>query len=70
MYPSFNIDTPGEVETLIDDIYSPQLDNYRDVPVYTPFSLIENPIRRPVNVLVILDGFYNMVELMALSGGF
>ena len=37
-------------------MYSPELQNYRDVIVYTPPSYSENPIKRYSNVLIMHDG--------------
>ena len=70
MYPFFDIRGEGVTETLFTAFPSAELGNTRDIIVYTPYSLIENYIPRPVNVLVMHDGDINGVSLIAVQGGF
>jgi enterochelin esterase-like enzyme len=46
----------GNVTTMFPSLYSPQLSNSRPIAVYTPRSLLENTIPRPVRVILITDG--------------
>jgi len=54
IYPWFHR-TTGQYE-VIGNIYSPQLNNTRDIIVYTPPSYYENQLKRYQNVLVMHDG--------------
>lgn len=70
MYPAFDITGFGQVSTIFSNYYSSSLGNYRDISLYLPYSLIENPIRREVNVLLLYDGDLATTQLMALNAGF
>jgi predicted alpha/beta superfamily hydrolase len=70
MYPSFDIFGEGKTETLLTAFPSAELGNNRDIILYTPYSLIENYLPRPVNVLIMHDGDLNSVSLVASQGGF
>ena len=70
MYPAFNIAGIGNVSTIFKNYFSPQLGNVRDISLYLPYSLIENPIQRKVNVLVLYDGSIENTQLYAFNGGF
>ena len=69
-FPYFGMEQ-GSVSTLLPNVYSPQLRNYRDVQVYLPASLAQNPLPRVVNVLVVNDGTLYFLERLAFApGGF
>ena len=67
-YPYFGM-TRGSVSTLLPSLYSPQLNNSRDIPVYVPASLRQNPTSRAVNVMIVNDGTPYYVERLAFAGG-
>jgi hypothetical protein len=69
MYPAFSTTGVGRTYTVFTDYYSETLGNYRDINVYVPWSLIENPLQRSVNAVVYLDGDLDGVTLMSLNGG-
>lgn len=56
VYPSFFKAQSEETILLFPQIHSPQFNNIRPINLYTPWSMIENPIQRPVIILVVLDG--------------
>lgn len=70
MYPSFGALSKGNSTVLIKQLHSNFFDNDRDIAVFIPPSLIENPISRVVNLLVLLDGFVETVSYLADNGGF
>jgi predicted alpha/beta superfamily hydrolase len=65
MYPAFNIYGLGNSYTLFDSFYSESLDNTRPINVFVPWSYIENPESRVMNVLVLLDGNLEVLSFMA-----
>ena len=67
-YPYFGM-AQGTVSTLLPGLHSPQLHNKRDVSVYVPASLAQNPLARAVNVLVINDGTGYFLRQLAFVGG-
>lgn len=69
MYPFFEVHGVGKTEVMIPMMYSSKLGNYRDINVYTPYSLLENSLRRAVNILILHDGFLDPLKLFAVNGG-
>jgi hypothetical protein len=69
MYPVFNIFGEGVTEILLPDFHSDSLGNTRPVTVHRPYSLLENPLRRPVNVLVVFDGDIDTITLLSRNAG-
>jgi enterochelin esterase-like enzyme len=69
MYPAFNLFGVGTTDVLLSNFYSSTLGNIRDISVYTPYTLIENPIKRKVNIVVVYDGDIQTMTLLASSGG-
>ncbi len=69
MYPDFNNLGTGNTSVLIQNLYSEELGNVRDIAVYVPNSISENYLRRKVNVLVLLDGDSRSVDYFAQNGG-
>lgn len=67
-FPYFGM-RQGLVFTLLPHLYSPQLDNFRNINVYVPSSLKQNPISRAVNVLTINDGSVHYLQQLAYAGG-
>ena len=68
LYPFFDIAGKGFTEALLPSFYSEQLGNARDINVYTPYSLVENNILRPVNVLVVhMEGSGVLPELIIIG---
>ena len=67
-FPYFAMEQ-GSVHMLLHNLYSPQLDNFRNINVYVPSSLHENPLRREVNVLIINDGTLYFLKQLAFVGG-
>ena len=67
-FPYFGMQQ-GSVYSLLPDLYSPQLQNRRDINVYVPASLLQNPLSRAVNVLIINDGTLYFLEQLAFAGG-
>lgn len=57
------------MEILFFNFYSFSLDNARNLTVYRPYSLIENPISRVVNVMVVFDGDIDTITLLSRNGG-
>ena len=68
-YPYFQM-VSGTVSTLLPNLLSPQLHNRRDINVYMPASLLQNTVRRKVNVLVVNDGTLFFLRQLAFVGGF
>eukprot|EP00854_Cymbomonas_tetramitiformis_P022561 gene22561-27233_t len=68
-YPGFGL-AHGKTSNLLPALYSPQLNNTRDVAVYVPPTLLQNKVRRPVNVMVLLDASLSVVESFASRAGF
>ena len=60
----------GNVSNLLPHYYSEQFKNYRDVPVYVPPTVLQNYLRRPVDVMLILDGAESSIQSYAFGGGF
>jgi hypothetical protein len=54
MYPNFDFVQKGEVRVLFENFYSSSFDNVRDINVYLPAQYLENPIKRKMNILVVL----------------
>ena len=69
LYPSFGFGS-GNTSILLPNFYSPQLKNKRDIPVYIPPTLVQNKIKRTVNVLFLLDATAPVVEDFATRAGF
>jgi enterochelin esterase-like enzyme len=65
IYPFFDLRGKGIAEVLLPDFYSYQLGNVRDINVYWPYSLIENPTPRKINVLVVHDGTLDALKVFA-----
>lgn len=65
VYPYFYTST-GQTTT-ISNVYSPQLNNTRDVWVYVPPAMVENTLRRQDHVLVMHDG-QNLSPLWKVDG--
>lgn len=71
IFPNFYVFGDGVLHLpLFSNFYSLQLDNARDISVYIPWSLIENPIKREVTILVQLDGDAEAVSYFVKQGGF
>lgn len=70
IFPAFDALAQGNSTILVQDIYSPFFENHRAISAYIPPSFIENPMSRPLNILVLLDGFLDTVEYLANNGGF
>jgi hypothetical protein len=70
IYPSFGLGETGTSSVLLPQFYSSQLNNYRDIPVYVPPSLLQNRVSRPVNIMFVLDGSLSVVESYAKRTGF
>jgi hypothetical protein len=68
-YPSFSTSGVGSSYTIFHDYYSATLDNYRDISVHVPWSVVENPISRSVGTIVLLDGDLSTTSLFASQGG-
>jgi hypothetical protein len=74
-FPSFSIQqgkmlggkigTPG-----LSYVYSPQLNNSRNISVYVPQSVLQNTIPRKVNIMLMMDGEFEVTAAMAFQGGF
>jgi len=56
--------------TAFGDIESTTLENTRPIAVYTPWSLIENTMPRKVNVLIMNDGYFDILGIFATRLGF
>lgn len=69
-YPAFSMATKGETVVLLENFYSTQLDNNRNVSVYLPPSVIQNKMERPINIMILLDGAHSVVESFASRTGF
>jgi hypothetical protein len=69
LYPSFGFGS-GNTSILLPNFYSPQLKNTRDIPVYIPPTLVQNKIKRTVNVLFLFDATASVVEDFATRAGF
>ena len=67
-FPYFGM-KQGSVRPLLPSLYSPQLGNSRDINVYVPASLLQNPLSRTVNVLIINEGSLYFLEQLAFVGG-
>ena len=67
-YPYFGV-AQGSVRTLLPNFHSLQLHNYRDINVYVPTSLIQNPLPRIVNFLIVNDGTLYYLEQLSFAGG-
>jgi predicted alpha/beta superfamily hydrolase len=70
VYPAFNTIGQGRVETIYTNFWSKQFLNLRNISLYRPNSLLENPLRRVINVLILHDGDEEFVSYLALQGGF
>jgi predicted alpha/beta superfamily hydrolase len=55
IYPWF-YSTAGQYAVLPQQFYSPQLNNYRQIVIYTPPSYYENTLKIQTNVLIMHDG--------------
>lgn len=51
-------------------VYSPQLDNYRNISVFVPQSILQNTVPRAVNIMMMMDGEYGVVSAFVNRGGF
>lgn len=69
VYPGFGFFV-GKTEVILNQFYSPQLDNHRNVSVFVPASILNNGLKRKVDVLVLLDGSDSVVDSFATRGGF
>jgi hypothetical protein len=69
-FPAFGMATSGQTVVLMEDLYSPQLNNSRNVSVFIPPSLLQNKMQRPVNIMILLDGAHSVVESFAARTGF
>jgi pimeloyl-ACP methyl ester carboxylesterase len=70
VFPAFGIGDTGNTSILLPHFYSSQLDNYRDIPVYVPPSVIQNKVKRPLNIMIVLDGGFGTVESYSTRTGF
>jgi hypothetical protein len=70
VYPSFGLAEVGETTILLEQFYSPQLNNSRDIAVYLPPSLIQNTVRRPINIMFLFDGSEGTVVSYSTATGF
>ena len=52
------------------EVYSPQLNNSRNISVYIPPSILQNTIPRAVNIMLMMDGEYGVTFAFAFRGGF
>lgn len=62
IFPSFGIGETGQSSVLLPQFYSAQLDNYRDVAVYVPPSLLQNKVRRAVNMWTELSAPFSLTH--------
>ena len=69
LYPSFGVGA-GKTWDLLPDLYSPQLNNTRNVSAYVPSSVMQNTVKRPMDVMILLDGSKSIVNTFAKRGGF
>lgn len=69
VYPAFGVEE-GTTYTILPDLYSPQLNNSRNVSAYVPSSITQNTVKRPVGVLILLDGSQAIVDTFSRRGGF
>mmetsp|Transcript_5493 Transcript_5493/g.8979 ORF Transcript_5493/g.8979 Transcript_5493/m.8979 type:complete len:590 (-) Transcript_5493:174-1943(-) len=51
-------------------VYSPELNNSRNISVYIPPSILQNSIPRAVNIMLMMDGEYGVTFAFAFRGGF
>jgi len=70
MFPAFGLSSVGNTSIVLPSFYSSQLNNSRDIPVYQPPSLLQNKVKRAVNIMILLDGSYHVVENYATRTGF
>lgn len=56
--------------SMLQSVYSPQLNNSRNISVFLPQSVLQNTIPREVNILIVLDGEYDVTSAFAYQGGF
>ena len=68
-FPYFSLQS-GIVSTMFTNMYSPQFGVFRDIPVYIPTSLIQNPLNRSISVLIVNDGSSFFLNELAFAGGF
>ena len=69
VYPGFGMGV-GETSEMFPAMYSPQLNNSRKVPVYVPSTVLQNKVKRVVDIMVILDGSEEVVQKFSTLGGF
>jgi len=69
IYPAFGVST-GDTYVLLRELYSPQLNNSRNVSAYVPSTISQNTVKRPVNIMILLDGSTSIVNTFAKRGGF
>jgi len=69
MYPWFGL-VEGRVDVLLPSLFSPQFNNSRNVTVYRPPSILQNPAERAVNILFLMDGHSTVTSSFALRAGF
>lgn len=67
-YAAFSLQS-GE-DAVLRNVYSPQLNDTRDIPYYIPPSILQNPIRRKVNMMFLFDGANETVSSFAFRAGF
>jgi pimeloyl-ACP methyl ester carboxylesterase len=70
VFPAFGIGETGNTSILLPHFYSTQLDNYRDIPVYVPPSVLQNKVKRPLNIMIVLDGGFGTVQSYSTRTGF
>lgn len=69
-FPSFGIGSTGTTLVLLPSLFSPQLNNTRDVAAYLPPSLLQNKMSRKMNVMIVLDGALSTIETYSKRTGF
>jgi hypothetical protein len=70
LYPAFGIGEEGVTFVALEQYYSPQLNNSRNISVYVPPSVLQNKVSRPVNIMFLLDGSDATVRSYATRTGF
>jgi predicted alpha/beta superfamily hydrolase len=70
VFPAFGIGEEGVTFVALEQFYSPQLNNSRNISVYVPPSILQNKVSRPVNIMFLLDGSDATVRSYSTRTGF
>lgn len=70
VFPAFGIGETGRTYVILEQFYSAQLDNSRNISAYVPPSLLQNTVPRPVNIMFVLDGSDAVVQSYSTRTGF